>query len=92
MSPRSRKRDLDPRRSLLAQYRRRVILLERKIARLEASDPVKAQEQYIAALEARVIDVENRWEEAETECYELRQALLAQPANQSGGHLVGSMV
>jgi hypothetical protein len=59
--------------SLLVTYRRRVIVLERKIARLETSDPVKACEQYIAALEQRVIDIENQWEQCETENYQLRK-------------------
>jgi hypothetical protein len=59
--------------SLLVTYRRRIIVLERKLARLEMSDQARAQEQYIAALEQRVIDCENRWEEAETENYHLRK-------------------
>ncbi len=61
--------------SLLVTYRRRVILLERQVARLLAASPYREQEKYIAMLEARVIDCEARWEEAESENYALRKAL-----------------
>jgi len=60
---------------LLVTYRRRVIILERQVARLLAASPYREQEKYIAMLEQRVIDCENRWEEAEGEVYQLRKAL-----------------
>jgi hypothetical protein len=61
--------------SLLVTYRRRCILLERQVARLLSSDPIRAAEAEVARLTQRVIDCEDRWLECETECYELRKAL-----------------
>ncbi len=72
---RTRTRTLDPQAAALIMYRRRCLLLERQVARLLAASPFAEQERYIASLERRVLDVEDRWEEAETECYDLRKAL-----------------
>lgn len=62
--------------SLLVTLRRRCILLERQNARLTAASPCKEHEREISRLQQRCIDLEDRWEEAESENYALRQALL----------------
>ncbi len=68
-----RKRAPDSRVDALVMYRRRCILLERQVARLLAASPCKEQEQEIARLEARVLDLTDRWSEAEDECYRLHK-------------------
>ncbi len=45
------------------------------MARLEAKSPCTEHEREIARLEARVIQIEDRWEEAEGEVLQLRKAL-----------------
>jgi len=77
---RTPKRTPDPRDASLRVYRRRNILLERQVARLLAASPYAEQEKEIARLEQRCIDLEDRWEEAETECYRLRKRLLLEVA------------
>jgi len=72
---RKRQRTLDPQQASLIMYRRRCLILERQVNRLLAASPFVEQERYIAALERRVLDVEDRWEEAEDECYQLRKLL-----------------
>jgi len=72
---RRRKNTLDPREGALEMYIRLCILLERQVSRLLSSDPIRAAEAEVARLERRVIDCENRWEEAESENYALRKAL-----------------
>jgi len=62
--------------SLLVTYRRRVILLERQVARLLSADPIRAAELEVARLERRCIDIEDLYEQSESECYMLRKALL----------------
>ena len=61
--------------SLLVTYRRRCILLERQNARLLSSDPIVAAEAEVARLERRCIDIEDLYEQAEGEVYDLRKAL-----------------
>jgi len=61
--------------SLLVTYRRRCILLERQNARLLNGSTHVECEKEIARLTQRVIDCENRWEEAEGEVLQLRNAL-----------------
>jgi hypothetical protein len=70
---RTRKQTLDPQAAALVMYRRRCLLLERQVSRLLAASPFSEQKRYIKELEQRVLDVEDRWEEAETECYDLRK-------------------
>jgi len=72
---RTRTQVLDPQQAALAMYRRRCLLLERQVNRLLAASPFAEQERYIRELEARVLDCEDRWEEAEEECYNLRKLL-----------------
>ena len=62
-------------RIALRTYRQRCASLERKIARLEAKSPCTEHEREIARLESRVIQIEDRWEEAEGEVLQLRKAL-----------------
>ncbi len=61
--------------SLLLSYRRDVQRLQRQVTRLLSSDPIKAAEAEVARLEQRCIDIENLYEQAEGECYDLRKAL-----------------
>ncbi|HYT27627.1 MAG TPA: hypothetical protein VEL72_01310 [Ktedonobacteraceae bacterium] len=70
-----RHRTLDPQAAALVMYRRRCILLERQVARLLSASPCTEHEREIARLEARVIQIEDRWEEAEGEVLQLRKAL-----------------
>jgi len=62
-------------RLALRASRQRCASLERVVARLTAASPCKEHEREIARLESRVIQIEDRWEEAESECYQLRKAL-----------------
>ncbi len=64
--------------SLLVTYRRRCILLERQVSRLLNGSTHVECEKEIARLTQRVIDCENRWEEAESECYELLKLVFGQ--------------
>ncbi len=72
---RRRKNTLDPREGALVMYRRRCILLERQVARLPSSDPIRAAEAEVARLERRCIDIEDLYEQSESENYALRKAL-----------------
>ena len=72
----------DPRAAQLATLRialrvsrQRCASLERVVARLEAMSPCTEHEKEIFRLEQRCIDLEDRWEEAEGEVYDLRKAL-----------------
>ena len=71
----TRNQALDPQQEAIVMYRRRCLLLERQVSRLLAKSPIAEQERYIKELETRVLDCEDRWEEAEDECYELRKLI-----------------
>ncbi len=67
--------------SLLVTYRRRCILLERQNARLLVGSTHVECEREISRLQQRCIDLENRWEESESECYALRKLVGWQQAS-----------
>jgi len=62
-------------RLALRVSRQRCLLLERQNARLLSSDPIVAAEAEVARLERRCIDIEDLYEQAEGEVYDLRKAL-----------------
>ncbi len=60
-------------RASLRDLKRRCKSQERTIARMLADNPLAAMEAEIQRLELRIIDVEARWEECESEVLQLRR-------------------